>query len=370
MGIRVEMALAALFAAVYVASKTRNWVRSLVAGLGVYTIIFVWMALPPLYQSFMAIFSKYVLPGWIVVQLKCLTYRGDYIRIYLFSLLVMIPVYLWMLGLKTVPNFFKLDLKGFKIRRNTLLALARNIRPLRVVHYCIFVLIGFFWGVHYTNVKVTFINIIEIVLLLVSVLFAWAFAVGVNDIYDQGIDRVSNTDRPLIKGSISAKEYSIYLSLFAVVSLMLALAVSFWSANMIFYFLVYYSYVYSAPPLRLRQYLFLPNIIIGICSLLCVLAGFSVFGGRETFALIPKGMAFFIFLAFSLASTVKDLKDYEGDKAAGIATLPTLLGAACSKIIDRFPGCGDVCRITVVYPYPEFLDLFQLLFHYFFLHCA
>jgi homogentisate phytyltransferase/homogentisate geranylgeranyltransferase len=332
MGIRVEIALGTILAVIYTAGKTRDWARSLTAGAGVYAITFVWMSWPAIYHSF---FPHTHHPGKPVPAAR-LPYPDAYIRFYLSVLIVMIPVYLRMLGFRVDRMSFKLDLPGLKVRPSAFISLVRNIRPLRVVHYGVFVIIGFLIGKHEMHAKPAFMDIWHLGLLLCSVLCAWAFAVGINDIYDQNIDKVSNPGRPLIAGLISPREYAVSTAVFAVMSLMLAWAVSYWSASIIFYFLVYYSFVYSAPPLRLRRYLFLPNILIGVCSLLCVLLGFSIFGGFQTFSLFPKRTAFFIVLAFTLGSTVKDLKDYEGDRMEGITTLPTLLGLPLARVFVAF----------------------------------
>ena len=77
-------------------------------------------------------------------------------------------------------------------------------------------------------------------------------------------------------------------------------------------------------------------------EVLAVLFGVSLVAGINTFNLMPGNISFLIFVVFTLASTIKDLKDYEGDKEEKIRTIPTLFGLETGK---KNPG-----QLPVLHP--------------------
>lgn len=327
MGIRIEILVVLIFSGLYVLSRSKSWIRGIFASIGVYTIIFFYMAFPVFFRLGKKIFN---------ITYK-LNYPNDFSVAFIVILAILIPFYLYLCRKK---KFLWLDvLKSsltnfcrFRITKKDLLVLVNNIRPERMIHYMLLAILGIFTGLHYKGAIFTQVNVFNAALLLASIFFAWLYAVGVNDIYDVKIDKISNKTRPLSSGQISAGVYSVYIFIFFSLSLILASLVSFASISLIFYFLVAYSFIYSAPPFRFRKYLFIPNILIGLCSLLAFLFGASVVG-METFTLIPKNIAFLVFGAFTLASPLKDLKDWRGDLQEGIVTLPTLFGLKKAKIL-------------------------------------
>lgn len=333
-GIRIEIFLALWISALYTAAKTQSWLRATFAALGSYSILFVWMATPMLHGPLVTLVSH--IPGFsgVADELAKLRYPAHVNLISTILFVVLSSIYIYMLGIRKVTKALKIDTSDIKLRMRDVGVIIKNIRPLRVIHFMVLVLLGYalgysmLWGNAIQSVKM---DVLQIGILCAAIVFAWAFAVGINDIYDREIDAISNGDRPLIKGVINTQTYHFYALIFATISVLLALQVNNVSASIIFYFCVYYSYVYSAPPFRFRQYLFIPNIQIGVCCLLAVLLGMSAYFHAATFKFVPNGAALYIFLAFACASTLKDLKDYEGDKAAGICTLTTLLGPSRSR---------------------------------------
>jgi chlorophyll synthase len=89
------------------------------------------------------------------------------------------------------------------------------------------------------------------------------------------------------------------------------------------------SWAYSAPPLRLRRRLF-STVFIGWGS---VTAFFIGYFGRTPLGQLSLDrrtllLATVIFFALSLGALVKDLKDYEGDRRAGVRNFFTVFGIA------------------------------------------
>jgi len=333
LGIKIEIFLVTLLAGLYVASKTRSWMRTIFAMFGVYTITFVYMAIPALYKSLANLFN------WTYY----LVYPRDLVIIFTALLLILIPIYLAMYGKKNslglvneIKSLFKF--KQFKINGRVVSTLFRNLRPYRVIHYVLLVFIGVVLALKYGGFGFEVVNLLHLFFLFLSIMFAWLFAVGVNDIFDVEIDKVSNRNRPLIRKAIDIENYKIFTFLFFVLAILFAGLVSFTAGGLILYFMIAYSFVYSAPPFRFRKYILIPNVIIGLCSLLAVLLGASLVSS-EDFLVLPGMISLSVFLLFTFASILKDLKDYEGDKKEGVKTLATVFGLnSAKKIVGVFVG--------------------------------
>ena len=152
----------------------------------------------------------------------------------------------------------------------------------------------------------------------------------INNIQDVEGDRISNINRPLVSEKIPLVSYKRIAWLALVISLLASLLVNRTCFILISLVIGSY-YVYSCPPLRIKKIPILSKFIVGINSFLMALMGYAVFGGPVlTF---PSEYAFFILVPLSLASNFIDLKDYGGDKAMGILTLPVIFGLSISKII-------------------------------------
>jgi len=144
----------------------------------------------------------------------------------------------------------------------------------------------------------------------------------VNDIFDVEIDKVSHPDRPMVKGFIGRKKYILIAIIIIAVGLISGFIMSLYS--MIFvglYFIM--GYIYSAPPLRLRNYIF-GTVFIGLGSSLAYFTG--VFSGGEMLNWTQIMIGILILIALSMGTVVKDYKDYEGDKKEGVTNIFTYFG--------------------------------------------
>ena len=82
-------------------------------------------------------------------------------------------------------------------------------------------------------------------------------------------------------------------------------------------------FLYSMPPLRLKRVPVFSKLVIGVNSLLTFILGYGFFTG-QTMVPIVFPVFFLVFLAAS--ANFIDLKDRDGDIAAGIKTLPVIVG--------------------------------------------
>jgi 4-hydroxybenzoate polyprenyltransferase len=165
---------------------------------------------------------------------------------------------------------------------------------------------------------------------LASTLLAWQFAAVINDVYDKDIDKVSNKSRPLVKGTISEKTYSRIGIIFLLISLISAAVVNYlvFLMSLLFNCL---AILYSVPPIRIRKYIF-SEIIIGLGALLSFLIGF--FSQKSFLSTETLMIGFIILLGALLASTIKDIKDFEGDRKQKIKTIFTAYGLRKGKRIS------------------------------------
>jgi len=325
-GIKIEITLVCLAAGLFVATKTRSALKTIISMFVFYTLSYVFMAFPAIINPVMSNF----IPNFY------LNYPSQFN--YFFGSLAGIGliIYLCMFGKIRVEKFFKdllsvLHFREFKLNFQILLALLKNIRPFRLIHYNLMALAGLLVALHYSKGGQQEISTLNIIFLHLSISFSWLFSVGINDLYDIPIDQISNKQRPLIKGSLSIENYKIFTFFALCLSLLFSSLLGYRVASVIFYFTVTYSFLYSAPPFRLKQFIIIPNLLIGLCNLIIFLSGMTLVYGILGFWHLPKDRAFFIFIAFSILSLVKDLKDEKGDARLGVMTLPTLLGIDQAK---------------------------------------
>ncbi len=88
-------------------------------------------------------------------------------------------------------------------------------------------------------------------------------------------------------------------------------------------------FVYSCRPMRLKRVPILSKLIIGFNFLSVAVCGYALAGGD--WRAFPLDWLAFILVPFSLAANFIDLKDTEGDRAQGVATLPVLLGESLAR---------------------------------------
>jgi len=175
-----------------------------------------------------------------------------------------------------------------------------------------------------------------------------------NDIYDEEIDRVQNRKTPVTLG-VDKKFYLRFGAFIALFSVLLSIYIGLmcFLLNIIFLFL---GFVYSSPPIRIRKYP-LSTSFIGIGAVIAFLMGYTP---TEINSLIMK-MIFILFVATTIGTNVKDLKDYEGDKRAGIKTLFTVFGKENGKKISSLLLFFSLLSPIILLPYPFYVGLFILL---------
>ncbi len=326
-GLRAEVFVAMLLLSAYVWLKTRSVVRTGIALLGTYVLFFGYAVLPTL----MAVASAL---RWDLTRVDVISIiytprhvyglfladPGMVAGVHLSALYaILIPLQLLLLFFLEVPQ------KVF--------AFIRNVRFSRFLFQGAAYIGGIVLGVKLTGTALS-PGLPEGLLLIcffLRLLEAWIFSVLLNDVEDQVIDRLTNRWRPLVVGSFSVNEFRQLAVLFGVMAAGTAYIGGFPFLTLAVAMLAF-AYLYSVPPFRLRRFPFVATFVMAASVAIAILFVFIFFVPGQAFSAFPRPLIGLILVLFTLAFTVKDLKDREGDEAAGVMTLPVMLGEDRGKL--------------------------------------
>jgi chlorophyll synthase len=147
-----------------------------------------------------------------------------------------------------------------------------------------------------------------------------------NDWYDRHVDAINEPQRPIPSGRIPGR-WGLYIAIgWTLVSLAVAAALGTWvlcaAATGLFI-----AWIYSAPPLRLKQNGWWGNSACALCyEGLAWITGTAVMLGGT----MPHWRSLVLALLYSAGAhgimTLNDFKSVDGDRQMGIDSLPVLLG--------------------------------------------
>lgn len=168
----------------------------------------------------------------------------------------------------------------------------------------------------------------------------WLYAVGgillagplvcgtsqaVNDWFDRHVDAINEPNRPIPSGRIPGR-WGLYISIIGtVLSLLVAALLGVWVLAATVLALVL-AWIYSAPPLRLKQNGWWGNAAVGLSY-----EGIAWFTGAAAMLHALPGIPILLLAGlYSLGAhgimTLNDFKAVEGDRKMGVASLPVQLG--------------------------------------------
>ena len=166
-----------------------------------------------------------------------------------------------------------------------------------------------------------------------------------NDFYDREIDAINEPYRPIPSGAISVPQVITQIVILLVCAVGLSYLLDLWAGHetpvMLYLTLggAFIAYIYSAPPLKLKQNGWLGNYALGASYIaLPWWAGHALFGELSWKIVI-------LTLIYSCAglgiAVVNDFKSVEGDRALGLKSLPVMFGIGtaawiCVVMIDTF----------------------------------
>ncbi len=313
-GVRIEVALVLLFVAGYGLIMQRSFWRLLLAVLGVYQIIFLFGYLPAIYSQLMGVaFSDLVAAAMLPVR------SGTHLYALMYLPLAMLLAALALFNLKPQWRYccwqllrlerlsIYLGLMAFAIALSAIQALA---------------------GAELLNVY----DLLRMLAASLSISMLFVFSTAINDLADIAGDSISNPQRPLVTGAITAP----VMAQLAVIALLMGLALAV-LVNEHFFFvaiaLAAFSYLYSAPPFRLKRFLGLAHAVLMLIAGSVVVAGYVVVEANLAFQKMDLPLLYSLLLFFFIASHFKDIKDVSADRRVGVVTLAGLIGAKSAYLV-------------------------------------
>ncbi|KAL7168817.1 hypothetical protein ACSBR2_033951 [Camellia fascicularis] len=166
---------------------------------------------------------------------------------------------------------------------------------------------------------------------LLALLCGNGYIVGINQIYDIGIDKVNKPYLPIAAGDLSVQSAWFLVLLFAVTGLLIV-GINFGPFITALYCLgLFLGTIYSVPPFRMKRFPVVVFLIIAMVQ--GFLLNFGVYyatraalGLTFEWSLPVAFITTFVTLFALVIAITKDLPDVEGDRKFQISTLATKLG--------------------------------------------
>ena len=166
-----------------------------------------------------------------------------------------------------------------------------------------------------------------------------------NDFYDREIDAINEPYRPIPSGAISILQVVTQIWVLLIAGLAIAYGLDRWAGHdfptitTIAVIGSFLAYIYSAPPLKLKQNGWLGNYALGASYItLPWSTGHALFGELNATIVV---LTLFYSLAGLGIAIVNDFKSVEGDRQLGLKSLPVMFGVTtaawiCVIAIDVF----------------------------------
>ncbi len=203
----------------------------------------------------------------------------------------------------------------------------------------------------------TFENVaVSLACMLMSGPLLTGYTQTINDYYDREIDAINEPYRPIPSGAIPLGDVKAQIVILLGLGLGVAYLLDLWAGHEFPTLLVMaiggsiVSYIYSAPPLKLKQNGWLGNYALGASYIaLPWWAGHALFGELNQTVMV---LTLFYSLAGLGIAIVNDFKSVEGDRALGLDSLPVMFGITraswiCVLMIDIFQALMALYLITV-----------------------
>ncbi|MQM18979.1 hypothetical protein Taro_051979, partial [Colocasia esculenta] len=166
---------------------------------------------------------------------------------------------------------------------------------------------------------------------LVALICGNGYIVGINQIYDIGIDKVNKPYLPIAAGDLSVDSAWLLVSLFAASGLLIVFLNFGPFISSLYCLGLFLGTIYSVPPFRLKRYPVAAFLIIA--TVRGFLLNFGVYyatraalGLTFEWSLPVAFITVFVTLFALVIAITKDLPDVEGDRKFQISTLATKLG--------------------------------------------
>lgn len=188
------------------------------------------------------------------------------------------------------------------------------------------------------------------VAMILSGPFLTGFCQTINDWYDREIDAINEPYRPIPSGAISEFEVISQAWFLLLGGLAIAYGLDVWAGHdtptvlLLSIFGSFISYIYSAPPLKLKQNGWAGNFALGASYI-----SLPWWCGQAVFGELNRPVYFILPILYSIAglgiAIVNDFKSIEGDRELGLQSLPVAFGIDTAKYICA--GCVTFTQLGV-----------------------
>lgn len=318
-GQKIETVIFAALLLSYVLLKTKSHLKTLLAAISSYLVLFIWTSTPSvIYHLSNLFFNNPLSPMGVsseglIDKAILRSYISPPVITLVFTLLIIFELYALL----------------FLSNRKKFSSVVAVIRPLRTLHYLLLASFGLLLGFS-TLGPMTFemYDFLFSISFLVSVFFIYQMACSANDYFDR--------DLYVRLGAEKSKNLSLDLRQVSLVFLIASLFISLSLGYASFLLLIIFSilaYLYSAPPIRLKKYPIIASFTLASWALFIVLAGFAVVAKRQTIDTFPPEIALMVLTVYTLGTNYKDLKDLKLDKKDKVYTIPVLLGEKKGRFV-------------------------------------
>lgn len=163
------------------------------------------------------------------------------------------------------------------------------------------------------------------------------FTQTINDWYDRDIDAINEPYRPIPSGRITGTDVAIQVAVLLLGGFGLSYTLDMWAGHTtpvnleLAIFGSFIAYIYSAPPLKLKQNGWLGTYALGASYIaLPWWAGQALFGSLDWKTMVLT--LFYSFAGLGIA-IINDFKSIEGDRKTGMQSLPVMFGIDAAKWI-------------------------------------
>ena len=302
-GMKIEVLLVLIGCFAYVYMKKRSILRGIFFTFVVYSTVFWWGCIPFAVKYFLESFGvEYAFTSEVAVNFVLL----------LLLIIGSIAFYLY--------------------NKKYFVEIIKDIRPFRALHYELMFVLGVALACNLFDVGIepSRETLFKWFFAPVVILFAGIFSIFVNNLSDIEIDRITNRERPLVTGKIKVEDYKKMTILFFFLAVIYSAAINHITLFLTLLWIGNY-FLYSVPPLRFKRIPFFSKLFLSLNSLMLVILGYYFVTGFTS--LFPVEVILFFVVGYTAVVNFIDLKDYEGDKEAGIKTIPTILGLRKGKLV-------------------------------------
>lgn len=163
---------------------------------------------------------------------------------------------------------------------------------------------------------------------LISMLVATGMYI-LNDLVDADLDRTSGKNRPIPSGRVSKQQAWAFIFFTNGLAVLLSLVTLTVVSVLLLAPMLLIGILYSAPRVALMNRFVIKTLSIATFYVLCALIGITSIYGMDLALAAPfapaHAMALLAIMIF-ISSTLNDLGDVEGDRAAGRRTIPVVIG--------------------------------------------